>query len=129
MPISTLNSSEAPKAVGPYSHAALAGGWVCLSAQFPLDPATGQKVAGGVDVQTRRVLDNIKAVLRTAGLSLADVVRVTVMLQDLGDFQAMNEVYASYFPQNPPARSCFQAARLPKDSLVGMDVMAWAGTR
>ena len=129
MPKSTLNSPEAPGAVGPYSHAAIAGGWVCLSAQFPLDPATGQKVAGGIEAQTRRVLDNIGAVLRTAGLGMGDVARVTVMLQDLADFQAMNAVYASYFPQNPPARSCFQAARLPKDSLVGMDVMAWAGEK
>jgi len=129
MPKSTLNSPQAPAAVGPYAHAAIAGGWVCLSAQFPLDPATGQRVDGGIEAQTRRVLDNIKAVLQTAGLSMSDVVRVTVMLQDLADFQAMNAVYASYFPQNPPARSCFQAARLPKDSLVGMDAMAWAGGR
>jgi 2-iminobutanoate/2-iminopropanoate deaminase len=114
----------APQAIGPYSPAVRAGGLLFVSGQVPIDPATGQMVAGDIAVQTRRVLDNVGALLAAAGSSFGAVVRATVFLSDLNDFAAMNDVYATYFTQPYPARSTVQVARLPPDARIEIDVIA-----
>lgn len=119
-----VSTPEAPGAIGPYSQAVKAGGFVFLSGQIPLDPATNTLVAGTVQEQTVRVFENLKAVLAAAGLVLADVVKTTVFLKDMGDFGAMNEVYARYFTANAPARSTVEVARLPRDVRVEIDLIA-----
>jgi len=119
--ISTLN---APAAIGPYSQAVVSNGFAFLSGQIPLDPATGQIVEGDITAQTMRVLENIKAVLEGSGSSLNRVVKTTVYLTDMREFAKMNEVYAGYFPQGPPARATIEAARLPRDVRVEIDCIA-----
>jgi 2-iminobutanoate/2-iminopropanoate deaminase len=120
----TVSTDRAPRAIGPYSQAMVHGDLVFLSGQIPLDPATNQLVGGDIAAQTHRVLDNIRAVLEAAGSSLASVLRTTVFLKDMAEFAAMNAVYGEYFPENPPARSTVQAARLPRDVSVEIDVIA-----
>ena len=119
-----IKTENAPAAVGPYSQAIAAGNLLFLAGQIPLDPGTGQIVPGGIEEQTRRVLENIKSVLEAAGASLAQVAKTTVFLTDLTDFPAMNAVYASYFPETPPARSTVQVAALPKGALVEIEAVA-----
>ena len=121
-----VKTEGAPGAIGPYSQAVVAGGFVYASGQIPIDPATGQFVEGGVREQTEQVLRNLAAVLQAAGSSLARVVKTTVFLADMNDFAAMNETYASFFAEEPPARSTVQAARLPRDARVEIDVVALA---
>lgn len=111
-------SQEAPAAVGPYSHAIDCGKLVFLSGQVPLVPQTGLLAEGGIEGQTRQMLSNIQAVLNSCGLGLDSVVKTTVFMTDLKDFNTFNEIYAEYFPENPPARSCVQVAALPKGALV-----------
>jgi 2-iminobutanoate/2-iminopropanoate deaminase len=120
----TIATAGAPKAIGPYSQAIVAHGLAFLSGQIPLDPSTGKLVEGDVSVQTERVLENLRAVLDACGSSLARVVKTTVFLQDMDDFPKMNEVYARYFAEHPPARSTVQAARLPRDVKVEIDAVA-----
>jgi 2-iminobutanoate/2-iminopropanoate deaminase len=122
-----VRTDEAPQAIGPYSQAVVAGGLVFASGQIPLDPATGQFVEGGVSEQTEQVLRNVSKVLEAAGSGLDRVVRTTVFLADMEDFAAMNEVYGRFFAESPPARSTVQAARLPRDARVEIDVIALAG--
>lgn len=117
-------TDNAPKAIGPYSQAIRAGGFVFCSGQIALDPATNQLIPGDVSAQTERVLRNLTAVLAQAGASLEQVVKTTVFLKSMGDFAAMNEVYGRFFTKQPPARSTVEAARLPKDVLVEIDVIA-----
>ncbi len=117
-------TDQAPQATGPYSQAVKAGPFIFVSGQIPLDPATGQVVAGDIGVQTHRVLQSIGAILKAAGLSFDRVVRTTVFLSDINDFAAMNEVYASYFDSPAPARSTVQVARLPRDVRIEIDVIA-----
>lgn len=117
-------TAKAPKAIGPYSQAIQANGMVYLSGQIALDPATGQVVGGGIADETARVLENVKAVLEACGSSLGHVVKTTVYLKDMGDFAKMNEVYAGYFPETPPARSTVEAARLPRDVRVEVEAIA-----
>jgi len=122
-----ISTKEAPAAIGPYSQAVRSGETLFASGQIGLDPATGQLVAGGVAEQTKRVFENIKAVLAKAGLNLTHVVKTTVFLKSMGDFVAMNEVYATYLaPEGvvPPARSTVAVAGLPKDALVEIEVVA-----
>ncbi len=119
-------SDRAPKPIGPYSQAIRAVGLLFLSGQTPIDPTTQQLVEGDVAAQTARVLENLKAILESGGSSLDRVVKTSVFLKDLSDFAAMNEVYARYFPQNPPARSTIEAARLPRDCKVEIDLIAMA---
>jgi len=119
-----ISTDKAPRAIGPYSQAVIHGDLVFLSGQIPLDPATNQLVDGDVAAQTRRVLDNIRAVLEAAGASLDTVLKTTVFLKDMGEFAAMNQVYAEYFSQNPPARSTVEAGRLPRDVRVEIDAIA-----
>jgi 2-iminobutanoate/2-iminopropanoate deaminase len=117
-------TTRAPKAIGPYSQAIVADGWVFCSGQIPLDPATGRIVEGDVADQTRQVFTNLRHVLAAAGASFDDVVRTTVYLADMNDFAAMNEVYTAMFAPPAPARSTIQAARLPRDARVEIDVIA-----
>ena len=124
MPTQAISSPDAPKAIGPYSQAVRAGQLLFASGQIPTDPATGAIVDGDVAAQTRRVFDNLNAVLKAANLSFANVVRTTVFLADMNDFAAMNEVYGQYFSEPYPARATVQVARLPKDARVEIDVIA-----
>lgn len=119
-----VSTEQAPKAIGPYSQAVIHDGMAYLSGQIPLDPATGQLVAGDIAVQTERVLENLKAVLQACGASLESVLKTTVFLKDMADFPKMNEIYGRYFAQNPPARSTVQAARLPRDVDIEIDAIA-----
>jgi 2-iminobutanoate/2-iminopropanoate deaminase len=119
-----VSSPDAPKAIGPYSQAVRAGQLLFVSGQVPLDPATGQLVAGDIAAQTRRVFDNLGAVLKAGGRSFADVVRTTVFLADMNDFAAVNDVYGVYFSEPYPARATVQVARLPKDARVEIDLIA-----
>ena len=119
-------SNDAPKAIGPYSQAIRAAGLLFLSGQTPLDPASGAMVEGDIAKQTERVLENLKSVLAAAGSSLDRAVKTTVFLKDLADFAAMNEVYGRYFPSDPPARTTVEAARLPRDARVEIDLIALA---
>ncbi|NDQ56973.1 MAG: RidA family protein [Acidipila sp.] len=121
-----ISSSDAPKAIGPYSQAIRVPGMLFLSGQTPIDPATGVMVEGDIAKQTERVLENLKHVLTAAGSSLERAVKTTVFLKDMGDFGAMNEVYARYFPNDPPARTTIEAARLPRDARVEIDLIALA---
>jgi 2-iminobutanoate/2-iminopropanoate deaminase len=121
-----ISTDRAPRAIGPYSQAVRAQGLVFVSGQIALDPATGAVTEGGVVEQTERVLENIKAILEAAGSSLEKVLRTTVYLQSMSDFKAMNEVYARYFPKDPPARSTVEVSRLPRDVRIEMDVIALA---
>jgi 2-iminobutanoate/2-iminopropanoate deaminase len=122
-----VQTKQAPDAIGPYSQAVIANGFVFTSGQIPIDPATGQFVSGGIAEQTQQVLKNLAAVLEAAGTGLQQVLKTTVYLADMQDFTTMNEVYATFFGAEPPARSTVQAARLPKDALVEIDVVALAG--
>lgn len=119
-----IAARNAPAAIGPYSQGVKANGFLFLSGQVALEPASGELVGSDVRAQTERVLKNLEAVLSAAGSSLAAVVKTTVFLADLNDFAAMNEVYARFFPQDPPARATVQVARLPKDARVEIDLIA-----
>jgi 2-iminobutanoate/2-iminopropanoate deaminase len=122
--IETVATDRGPKAIGPYSQAVRANGFVFLSGQIPLDPKTQQIVEGDVAAQTERVMENLKGVVEAAGSSLHHVVKTTVFLVDMNDFAAMNEVYARYFTANAPARSTVEVARLPKNVRVEIDLIA-----
>lgn len=119
-----ISAPDAPRANGPYSQAIRAGQLLFLAGQIPVDPASGAVVAGGIAEQTRRVCENLGAVLRAAGASFAQVVKTTVYLADLEDFTAMNEVYGTFFPPPPPARATIQAARLPRGVRIEIDAIA-----
>ncbi|HJX14821.1 MAG TPA: RidA family protein [Candidatus Deferrimicrobiaceae bacterium] len=119
-----VKTEKAPAAIGPYSQAIRSGGFLFCSGQIPLDPATGKMVEGGIKVQTERVLQNLEAVLTSGGASLRSVVKTTVYLVDLVDFPAMNGVYGTFFPENPPARATVQVAKLPAGALVEIDAVA-----
>src|SRR4051794_26545156 len=121
-----IATEKAPKAIGPYSQAVVWNGLVFLSGQIPLDPKTGQLIEGDVVAQTERVLENIRAVLEASGSSFDRVLKTTVFLKNMGEFPRMNEVYARYFGENPPARSTVEAARLPRDVQVEIDCIAAA---
>ena len=119
-----ISTDQAPKAIGPYSQAIRVAGMIFTSGQIAIDPATQQVIAGDVAAQTERVLKNLAAILHASGSSLDKVLRCTVFLKNIGDFAAMNEVYGRYFTQTPPARSTVEVARLPKDVLVEIDLIA-----
>lgn len=125
----SIATDGAPKAIGPYSQAIRAGDLVFLSGQIPLDPATGELVRGTIEAEVTRVLENIRAVLEAAGAGPDDVVRTTVFLADMADFQAMNGVYARFFGDARPARSTVQVAGLPRGARVEIDVIARVGSR
>ncbi len=122
-----ISTEHAPQAIGPYSQAIVINGMAYLSGQIPIDPATNQMIEGGVELQTERVLENLKAVLEACGATLGSVVKTTVFLKDMGEFPQMNMVYGKYFAENPPARSTVQAAKLPRDVSVEIDCIAAVG--
>jgi 2-iminobutanoate/2-iminopropanoate deaminase len=119
-----ITTDRAPQAIGPYSQAVRAGDLIFASGQIPIDPATGEFVAGGVAEQTEQVLRNLSAVMDAAGVGMNQVVKTTVFLADMNDFVAMNEVYGRYFGEAPPARATVQAARLPRDARVEIEAIA-----
>jgi 2-iminobutanoate/2-iminopropanoate deaminase len=124
-----IQTTEAPQAIGPYSQAVRVGHLVFLSGQIPLDPTSGNVVEGDIAVQTRRVMENLGAVLRAAGASFAEVVKTTIYLADLGHFSQMNEIYGSYFSSEPPARATVQVGALPRGVLVEIDMIAHLAPR
>jgi 2-iminobutanoate/2-iminopropanoate deaminase len=126
MKIEAIETERAPQAIGPYSQAVRANGLLFVSGQIPLDPATMEVVDGGIEAQTRQVLTNLRAVLEAAGSSFDQVVRTTIFLADLGDFAAVNAIYAEAFGSTRPARSTIQAARLPRDVRIEIDAIALA---
>jgi 2-iminobutanoate/2-iminopropanoate deaminase len=119
-------TSEAPSAIGPYSQGIRSGRFLFCSGQIPLDPKSGEIVSGDIATQTRRVMENVAALLRTEGLTFDHIVKTTIFLTDLGDFQKVNEIYGSYFKQDPPARSTVQVSALPKGTNVEIEVIAAA---
>jgi 2-iminobutanoate/2-iminopropanoate deaminase len=121
-----IKTETAPAAIGPYSQAVIANGFVYAAGQVPVDPRTGQLVPGDIRIQTKRVMENIRAVLEAAGSSLDRVVKATVFLCDMNDFGIMNEIYGSYFQENPPARTTVQVAKLPREAAVEIEVVALA---
>jgi 2-iminobutanoate/2-iminopropanoate deaminase len=123
---SAIKTEAAPAAIGPYSQAIAAGGLIFVSGQLPIDPATGQIVEGDMAAMTRQIFTNIRAVLNAGGSSLDKIVKSTVFLTDLADFQEMNGAYSEFFPENPPARSTIQVAKLPRDARVEIEVIALA---
>ena len=123
----SVQTDRAPKAIGPYSQAIRAGGFLFASGQIPIDPLTGQFVDGGIAEQTEQVLKNLSAVLQAGGSSLARVVKTTVFLSDMDEFTLMNEVYGKFFAEAPPARATVEAARLPRDARVEIEAIATVG--
>jgi 2-iminobutanoate/2-iminopropanoate deaminase len=121
-----ISTSDAPAAVGPYSQAVRVGSTIYCAGQIPLDPKTGQIVSNDISAQARRVLDNITAVLKAEGLSFENIVKTTIFLTDLADFQTVNEIYATYFKQAPPARSTVQVPALPKGARIEIEAIAVA---
>ena len=119
-----INTDKAPGAIGPYSQGIKANGFIFVSGQLPVVPTTGQFAEGGIVAQTKQSLENVKAILSQAGCTLADVVKTTVFIKDMNDFTAMNNMYAEYFTKDCPARACIEIARLPKDALVEIEVIA-----
>jgi 2-iminobutanoate/2-iminopropanoate deaminase len=126
--VEPVSTPDAPGAIGPYSQAIKVDGWLFVSGQIPIDPATGAIITGAIGDQTHRVLKNLGAILSAAGASYRHVVKTTVYLADMSEFAAMNEVYGSYFPAPAPARATIQAARLPRDVRVEIDLIARIGT-
>jgi 2-iminobutanoate/2-iminopropanoate deaminase len=121
-----ISTSEAPTAIGPYSQAIRSGNLIFCSGQIPLNPKSGEMVSDDISAQTRRVLDNISGLLKSEGLSLGDVLKTTIFLTDLGNFQIVNEIYGSYFNNQPPARSTVQVSALPKGAKIEIEVIACA---
>ena len=125
--LAPVSTTEAPGAIGPYSQAIIAGGFLFASGQIPLDPTTGTITEGGITAQTHQVLQNLGAVLKAAGISFDRVVKTTVYLSDMANFPAVNEIYGTYFPAPAPARATIQAAALPRNVLVEIDLVAFVG--
>ena len=122
-----IKTGDAPQAIGPYSQAVEAGGFVFVSGQIPIDPKSGNVVQGDIKSQAKQVMENAKAILLAAGCGMPQVVKATIYLKDMADFAAVNEVYGGYFPSDPPARATVEVSRLPKDVAVEMDFTAWKG--
>jgi 2-iminobutanoate/2-iminopropanoate deaminase len=119
-----IHTDRAPEAIGPYSQAIQAGDFLFLSGQIPLDPKTGELVKGDIRIQTRQVLENIRGVLESQGSGMKDVVKATIFLKEIGNFSQVNEIYATYFPSSPPARSTVEVAKLPKDADIEIEMIA-----
>jgi 2-iminobutanoate/2-iminopropanoate deaminase len=123
-----IRSEEAPKAIGPYSQAVKAGGFVFLSGQIPIDPGTGNVIQADIRTQTKQVLENAKAILAASGCILQNVVKATIYIKDMGDFGAVNDVSGQYFSSEPPARATVEVSRLPKDVGIEIDFIAFKGS-
>lgn len=124
MPKYIVKTDKAPAAIGPYSQAIIANGFIFVSGQIPLDPKTGQLVQGDIQTQARQCLENLQAILEASGSSMDKLAKVTVFAKDLKDFQAINQVYAEYFKENPPARSFVEVSRLPRDAAIEIEGIA-----
>jgi 2-iminobutanoate/2-iminopropanoate deaminase len=124
MSLKIVATENAPKAIGPYSQAVIAGNLVYTSGQIPIDPLTGDIVAGGIDLQTRQVLENVRAILEASGSTLKNVIKSTVFIKNMNDFPIINKIYAEYFIEPYPARSCVEVAKLPKDVSIEIEVVA-----
>ena len=122
-----ISTSDAPQAIGPYSQGVRVGSTIYYSGQIPLDPKTGQIVSGDIETQARRVMENIGGLLKATGLNYDDIIKTTIFLADINDFQKVNEIYGSYFKQAPPARSTIQAGALPKGARLEIETIAVAG--
>ncbi|MDI6764421.1 MAG: RidA family protein [Thermodesulfobacteriota bacterium] len=120
-----IQTEKAPKPIGPYSQAIRAGNFIFLSGQIPIDPKTGELVKGDIRQQTQKVLENIRGVLESQGLGMQDVVKVNIFLKDMGNFNEMNEVYATYFSSSPPARSTVEVAKLPRNADIEIEAIAY----
>jgi 2-iminobutanoate/2-iminopropanoate deaminase len=123
----TIKTADAPQAIGPYSQAVEAGGLVFVSGQIPIDPKSGNVIQVDIQIQTRQVMENAKAILSAAGCGMSQVVKTTIYLKNMSDFAAVNEIYGGYFPSDPPARATVEVSRLPKDVAIEMDFVAWKG--
>jgi 2-iminobutanoate/2-iminopropanoate deaminase len=123
MPKEVIFTEKAPKAIGPYSQAIKSGNLLFISGQVPVNPTTGE-LTGDIKVQTRQVLENLKSILLAAGASTIDIVKTTVFLKNLDDFNVMNEIYGAYFPQDAPARSTIEVARIPRGALIEIEAIA-----
>jgi 2-iminobutanoate/2-iminopropanoate deaminase len=119
-----IQTEKAPKPIGPYSQAIRAGNFIFLSGQIPIDPSTGEMVGGDIRQQTRQVLENMKGVLESQGLGMQDMVKVNIFLRDMGNFNQMNEVYATYFSSNPPARSTVEVGKFPRNADIEIEAIA-----
>lgn len=119
-----VSTDKAPAAIGPYSQAIVVGDFMFTSGQIPIDPATGKLVEGGIEAQATQSMENIKNILAAEGLTFDDVVKTTIFLKDMNDFGKVNEIYGKYFASEPPARSCFQIGKLPKDAMIEIEVIA-----
>lgn len=119
-----IQTEKAPKPIGPYSQAIRAGNFIFLSGQLPIDPSTGEMVSGDIRQQTRQVLENIKGVLESQGMGMQDVVKVNIFLRDMGNFNQMNEIYATYFSSDPPARSTVEVGKLPRNADIEIEAIA-----
>lgn len=122
-----VTTIDAPAAIGPYSQAVKANGFVFVSGQIPIDPATGERVPGGIQAETRQVLDNLRAILEASGSDLTKVVKATLFIADMNQFGTINAIYAEYFDTAPPARACVEVARLPKDVQIEIEAVALIG--
>lgn len=120
-----ISASDAPKAIGPYSQAVAAGGFIFVSGQIPIDPQTGNIIEGDIKNQAKRVMENAGAILKASGVGFSSVVKTTIYLKSMADFAAVNEIYGQYFPADPPARATVEVSRLPKDVAVEMDFIVW----
>lgn len=127
MPREIVTTTDAPAAIGPYSQAVKANGFVFVSGQIPIDPATGERVPGGIQAETRQVLDNLRAILEASGSDLTKVVKATLFIADMNQFGTINAIYAEYFDTAPPARACVEVARLPKDVQIEIEAVALIG--
>lgn len=125
MNIEKVQTDNSPKAIGPYSQGIKAGQFLFISGQMPIDAKTGKIVDGDIKIQTKQVLKNIKAIVEEIGYTLEDVVKTTIFLKDMGKFSLVNEIYAKYFKINPPARSCIEVARLPKDVNIEIEAIVF----
>jgi 2-iminobutanoate/2-iminopropanoate deaminase len=119
-----ISTEKAPAAVGPYSQAVKSGGFLFASGQIPINPATGQIVDGGIEEQTKQVLENVKGLLESLGASMDNIVKTTLFIADMNDFATINDIYSGYFKKSPPARSCVEVSRLPKDVKIEMEFIA-----
>lgn len=127
MAVKIVNTHIAPQAIGPYSQAVEAGGFVFVSGQIPVDAKTGNVIQADIKTQANLVMENAKAILAATGCGMSQVVKATIYLSNMGDFVAVNEVYGGYFPSDPPARATVEVSRLPKDVAIEMDFIAWKG--
>ncbi|MFO7152838.1 MAG: RidA family protein [Bacillota bacterium] len=119
-----IKTEKAPKAIGPYSQAIMIGDFLFASGQIAINPATGEIVEGGIEAQTKQVMENVKNILQAAGMDFSNVVKTTVFITNMNDFAKVNEIYATYFTENPPARSCVEVSKLPKGALIEVEVIA-----